>query len=134
MKKTLAILLALILVLVNVAVLAEEPAEPKYKASSEFFFNALPKNYDVVGATTDGLYPQETLTFTVTADKGNPDGGEAVITVGPNKDNHRGKARRHSREGLTEHARGKWSTIWKSTMFSFRIVATRGRIWRVRFN
>ena len=89
MKKFLAIMLALILVLANVAALAEVvPEDPKgYKDSAPFSFSPLPKNYEVTGASVDGLYPQETLEFTVIADGGNPDGGKAVITVGANQDN-----------------------------------------------
>jgi len=88
MKKTLAILLALLLVLVNVAALAEESAQPKYKSSAAFSFEPLPKEYTVTGTTDKALYPQETLEFTVTADTtGNPDHGDAVITVGANGDN-----------------------------------------------
>ena len=84
MKKILAILLALILVLANVAALAEEA---KYNPSTAFTFKPLPKEYEVIGASDEALYPQETLSFTVTAAEDNPDGGDAVITVGANADN-----------------------------------------------
>lgn len=84
MKKTLAILLALLLVLVNVAALAEDPT---YTATEAFSFKPIPKNYyaeeptDENEGTAAVVYPAETITFTAKSDTTNPDGGKAEVTV-----------------------------------------------------
>lgn len=99
MKKILAILLALLLVLVNVAALAEggdentgmpelpgaandvienERNDATANASGDDY--SIQKNYTTNGTATD-VYPTETLRFTVTAPEGT---GIPAVTVGTN--------------------------------------------------
>ena len=87
MKKILAILMVLMLVLANVAALAADEGgdeTPAYSAAPGFSFEPIPKNYykDSELKTAATVYPAETITFTIAdADTGNPDGGANNVTV-----------------------------------------------------
>ncbi len=94
MKKLLAILLALMLILVNAAALAgdetegtETDTETTYIPTEAFEFSPIYKSYykelpsDESDGTVADAFPAETITFTYTADTTNPDGGENNVSV-----------------------------------------------------
>ena len=72
MKKILTVMLVALLALAPMALAA---------GSTEAGTITFTKSY-VSSGEAAGTYPAETLTFTIEADEDNPDGGEALITVG----------------------------------------------------
>ena len=81
MKKTLAILLALILMMANIAALADGDDTSTWTTGElEDWTVPVSKNYTVFGATGT-VYPAETIAFTSTAATDNPDGGSANLEV-----------------------------------------------------
>lgn len=86
MKKSLAILLALILVLMHAAAFAADPAGGTDDTSKwttgtlDPWTVPIKKNYTVTGATGT-VYPAETIAFTSEAATDNPDGGTANLVI-----------------------------------------------------
>lgn len=92
MKKILSIALALVMVLsLGVVAFADDapvvddsqPWDGTYAPTSAFFFKEIIKSYD----SENNKLVTETLTFTCDASKSNPDGGDAVLTIGTKNNN-----------------------------------------------
>lgn len=83
MKKILAMVLAMMLVLSMSTAFADEGTTTKVAASKPTTYEEVIKAFDIIGETDTTLFPDETLNFTSAAATTNPDGGVANISIDP---------------------------------------------------
>lgn len=92
MKKLFAMLLAVVMIFsLSTVAFAEEATETEALTSKAATYTAVIKAYTVNGETDETLFPDETLKFSVEADKANPDTTNLTVTdldVNGNSDQH----------------------------------------------